>query len=236
MSDLDCRLACDGVVIERQQAGVTERLDHRRRYAVQLGHAGAAASVLGASAPGDTSLSKSLRTASTSPTSSHSASARRPLSLPTPELAVPIHREAGAVAAVVELGQRVLQKGEARGVGRCICNQRCDQGRFDGHSHTVRRSGDGTLELVSVEGCHGHGVIADQLPEPTHRERSVVEVGPERDDCSHPRAGVGGSGHECIRERDPFLGRCQREQLLELVDDQDQLSVVVRQDSLRRSR
>ena len=50
VSDLDRRLTGHGVVIERQQARVTERLDHRRRYAVQLGHAGAAASVLGPSA------------------------------------------------------------------------------------------------------------------------------------------------------------------------------------------
>ena len=63
-------------------------------------------------------------------------------------------------------------------------------------------------------------------------QRPVIEVGAQRDDDPNPRAGGGDELDELIDEPGRSVVVDLREQLLELVDDQQQLVVVAGQDAM----
>ena len=83
--------------------------------------------------------------------------------------------------------------------------------------------GDGALEFVTVERRHCDRVIAHQLTEPRHRQRSVVEVGAQRHQHACAASFVACQVLERGCEARARLGVGVGEQLLELVHDQHEL-------------
>ena len=83
--------------------------------------------------------------------------------------------------------------------------------------------GDGAFELVAVEGGHGDGVIANQLTEPRHGQRSVVEVGPKRQQHAHAALFVCLRLDESGGKARTSLGVGVGEEFLELIHDEHEL-------------
>ena len=92
----------------------------------------------------------------------------------------------------------------------------------------TRSAGSTTAASSSAGDIAGdrHRRLVDRRPEPLEGERSVVEVGAQGG--HHPEAAVGRRDgvHQAVEERPLIPLGGEREQLLELVDDQQQLAAV----------
>ena len=91
------------------------------------------------------------------------------------------------------------------------------------------RPSDRLLELVGCEGRNRLGPFGEQLSEAGVDERAVVEVRPEGHDDAEPALGVGGGDAKRLQEQLPLPLVCgEREDLLELIDDEHDLRLAGR--------
>ena len=99
----------------------------------------------------------------------------------------------------------------------------------------LRRAGDRPLQLVRRHRRDDLGPVAEQFTETAVLQRPVVEVGSQRGDDTDATLLVGDGAHEGGEEA-VRRGRVDlREQLLELVDQQQQLRAVVGQHAVERA-
>ena len=130
-------------------------------------------------------------------------------------------------------------------------NVYCSSGNAPGRSTTLRTSSatsagsnvmpsgsagpdDRALELGGGHRRDHLGALAQQLAEPTMPQWSVVEVGPQRCNDTDATVLIGDGADQHRQEPTDRLGFDLREQLLELVDDEQQLRPVARQDAADR--
>jgi len=150
--------------------------------------------------------------------------------------AVGVTREGAPFAPLVELGQRVLeQRQRARLVGH-VRHELREQTRLEPRADSLGRAGDGALELLRPQRDERLDVVAQQLCEAAVEQRPVVEVGPKGDDDAQPCVRVVDRPLEQREElRASRLLLDEREHLLELVDDEHELGLVVREETLDRA-
>ena len=224
------------VPVERQQPRRPERLHHvleRNRvdlHGAQLAPQHAATGVLGPLLPQGHQAQEQL-------------SCRRPPKLVQPrvqglgpageragdatDLLVALQREEAVGPPVEHLGQRVLQEGErARLVGD-LRHHVSHQPGLELNAHPFGRTGHGPFHLPDRQRGDGERPLGQDVAELAVAQGPVVEVGPERDHHAHAAAGAGERGHQGRDERRPDrVVLHQREDLFELVHQQQQLRVV----------
>ena len=136
---------------------------------------------------------------------------------------------------VEQLGQRVLQQRQRAGPIGHLPDQGGHERRLERDAVRLRRARDRTLELVRRHRCDDLGPVAEQFTETAVLQWPVVEVGAQRDDDTDATLVVGDGTHqvgeEAVRRRRVDL----REQLLELVDQQQQLRTVIGQHAVDRT-
>ena len=132
-----------------------------------------------------------------------------------------------------ELGQRVLQHRERSGLVDHVADDPGHQAGLEFEPCGCRRPGDRLCQLVTRRHRHRDERSTQHRPEVRLGQRTVEEVRAHRDHHSHPPPSVTDRGGETVEEAAPgrLVGR-QREQFFELIDDQQQFAVVVRQDLL----
>ena len=122
------------------------------------------------------------------------------------------------VAAVEQLGERVLQQRQRAGL---VATSATISATRPGSNATPTRSAGSAIARSSSSGASGVtdlGAAREQLAEAAVLERPVVEVGPQRGDDPDAAAGRDG-GPQRVEERVALaLVVGQREELLELVD------------------
>ena len=144
-----------------------------------------------------------------------------------PDLTVRLEREAPVVASIVELGERVLDERQGAGLLRDVRRDLRDERAVDLEARMLRRPDDRPLELLGRQGAEDLGARPEQLAHPRIAERPVVEVGAERGDHAHPARRVRGRDPKALEEQRPVvLVLGERERLLELVDDHQELGAV----------
>jgi hypothetical protein len=135
-----------------------------------------------------------------------------------------ISRYPDTVPSVEELRQRVLQQRKpARLVGDIRDHLR-HQTRLELNRLTLGRSADRLLQLVRCERRDRLDPGRQQLAEPRVHERSVVVIGPEGHDHPEPAGRIERGDPQRLQHQLALalVGR-EREQLLELVHEQDEL-------------
>jgi hypothetical protein len=238
--DLDRRRLGPGVAVEGEQPRGPERVDRERELAlidverVELcpldpptGIRGLAEHdqaqkelVHSLSAVGVQSLVEDLRSACDRPGDSADRLVRRP-------------RERRAVAALMELGQRVLQQRQRTWLVDDVGHDLREQTLLERHPHSLRRARGRPLELVRRQRKHRLDRVAHHLAEPAVEQRPVVEVRPQRRDHSEPAPRVTNRQLEARQEvHAPLVVLDEREDLLELVDDEQQVRAVIGEDAL----
>ena len=131
-----------------------------------------------------------------------------------------------------ELGQRVLQHRERSGLVDHVADDPGHQAGLEFEPCGCRRPGDRLCQLVTRRHRHrderGAPSTAPKSGSASGRSRKSTA---HRDHHSHPPPSVTDRGGETVEEAAPgrLVGR-QREQFFELIDDQEQFAVVVRQD------
>ena len=124
-----------------------------------------------------------------------------------------------------ELGQRVLQERQGAGLVADVGDDLGDEPRLEPDADASCRPLDRLRKLV-LRGCGDRDHSGPQeLPELRVAEWMVEEVGAQRDENACRRMRVVGKRGEAREETAAhLLVGCQREQLLELVDDEQQLA------------
>ncbi len=149
------------------------------------------------------------------------------------DLPVRLERHRVAATSFEELGEGVLQQGEcARSIGHVRDHLR-DERELGDDSDPRRGAPDRPLELLGRQRYDGLHAGPHQLRESRERQRTVVEVGPERDDDPEARSTLKRRGDEALQE--PVSGRLlldHREDLFQLIDDEHQLASVVGQEAI----
>jgi hypothetical protein len=146
---------------------------------------------------------------------------------------VAVEREHVARARGEELGERVLQQGKRPRLMTDIGDDLRYQARFEPDADALRRALDRLRELVLGRGRDGDHARAQQLAELRVSEWMVEEVRTQSEDDAHRRTRVAGKRSQPVEEpASRLLVRGQREQLLELVDDEHERTSR-RQDPLR---
>ena len=138
---------------------------------------------------------------------------------------VALERQRVARAGREQLGQRVLQERQGARLIADVGDDLGDEPRLETNTDASRRPLDRLCKLVlRGRGDRDHPG-PQELPELRVAERVVEEVGAQRDENARTRAWVVGERGEAREEPAARLlvGR-QREQLLELVDDEQQLA------------
>jgi hypothetical protein len=98
-----------------------------------------------------------------------------------------------------------------------------DESCFEVDADGAGGGGDGLGEAVTGGGPHGDHTLAQHFGELAILEGAVEEVGPHRQDDADPAALIRGHGGEVLQEQSPGgLGANRREELLELVDDDEE--------------
>ena len=100
-----------------------------------------------------------------------------------------------------------------------------DERRLGDRSERLDRPHDRRLEFGGRHRRDRHRRITDQCPESLDGERPIVEVGAQ---CGHdvdPAGGVRDRGRDRVEKRRLLRDRRQREELLELVDDEEHRAV-----------
>ena len=146
------------------------------------------------------------------------------------DLPVGLEEQGPAVAPFEELGERVLHQRERAGLLGDVGQHRGHEARLQRDVDALRRPGDRPLELLGRERHHRLDAGLEQLREPPVQQRPVVEVGPQRGDHAEAAVRIGGGGLEAPEEvRPDGLVLDEREHLLELVDHEDELATVGRE-------
>ena len=138
---------------------------------------------------------------------------------------VALERQRVAGAGREELGQRVLQERQGARLVADVGDDLGDEPRLEADADASCRPLDRLRKLV-LRGCGDRDHPGPQeLPELRVAERMVEEVGAQRDENARGRVRVVGERGKAREETAARLlvGR-QREQLLELVDDEQQLA------------
>ena len=145
-------------------------------------------------------------------------------------------QEDAPLAALVQLGQCVLEQRERAGLVRDVGDHLREQARLERRADALGRPRDRTLELVGPQRHDRLDVVAEQLGEAAVEQRPVVEVGSQRGHDAQPAMGIGDRSLEHREEvRSPLVVFDQCEDLLELVENEHELRVVARQDPLQRA-
>jgi hypothetical protein len=85
-----------------------------------------------------------------------------------------------------------------------------DEARLDADAHALGRSRNCPLELPRGERHDRLGPPTDQFGEAAVPQRTVVEVGPQRDDEAQPACRVGQCGHQGVQEMACAIGGGER--------------------------
>ena len=134
---------------------------------------------------------------------------------------------------VRQLGQGVLQHRQCAGLVGDVAQNGRDEARLDLEPDATCRLGDHLGEAGLAGNCHRRHRRLEQLAEARIAQRSIEEVGPERHDDTHSVTVVARDGRQAGEERLAHgLVGSESEQLFELIDDQQQVGVVIRQDVL----
>ena len=129
-------------------------------------------------------------------------------------------------AVLGELEEDELQRRQRGRLGRESGDQLGGQGALDAAVGAPRRLDHGRLDLGREHRGDGHGGVLDERPEGLDRQRAVVVVGPQRRHHPKPAVGDGQRVRDPLQERPLLRLRRQGEQLLELVDQQQQLTTL----------
>ena len=152
-------------------------------------------------------------------------SARRATALRTPPIRSYVARSStGPFAFVEELRERVLEERQRVRLSGHVGDETADEPRLDGDVELAGRQGRSGLELIGAQRDDADDVVGEQLSQLRIGQRPIVEVGAQRDEDVH-RAVRGSSGRFGQGGEEPRgLARIdrEREELLELVDDQQQ--------------
>ena len=128
-----------------------------------------------------------------------------------------------------ELREGVLQQREGARLMGDVGDHLRHQPGLGPDADPFDRPPDRLLELVGCEGRNRLGPFGEQLPETRVDERAVVEVRPEGHDDAEPALGVGGGDAKRLQEQLPLpLVGGEREDLLELIDDEHDLRLAGR--------
>ncbi len=243
MGDLDRRLPRVRVAVEREQAVAAERLDHRvhrlrlgERRELRPPHA--TPRVLRPLAEGDEA--KEQLPARVAPGLVHRVEqllrAPSERARDASDLPVRVERQRSPVGALRQLGERVLQQRERSGPVRDVGDHLREEPRFDDEAGLIGGRHDRAFELLRRHRRDRLGPGSEQVAEAGDRQRGVVEVGSKG--CDDPNAAVGferrrADGREEARPSPLVLD--EREDLLELIEDDQQLGVPVGQDPVDRS-
>ena len=138
---------------------------------------------------------------------------------------VALERQHVAGAVREQLGQRVLQERHGARLVADVGDDLGDEPRLEANADASCRPLDRLGELVLRRRRDRDHPGPEQLPELRVAEGMVEEVGAQRDENARRRAGVVGErGEACEEPAARLLVGRQREQLLELVDDEQQLA------------
>ena len=110
-----------------------------------------------------------------------------------------------------------------------------DEARLERHPHGLGRPRDRLLQLCGRERVDVLLARLEQRAEVAVAQRPVVEVRPQRDHEANTSVRSGDGVREAREEAPSLVFVRQREQLLELVDDEQELAAVVRQQALDRA-
>ena len=151
-----------------------------------------------------------------------------------PELLVRGEGQSIVVPTFEELRERVLQERKGSGLMGDVGDHLRHQTLLGPDAHPFARASDRLLELVGCEGRNGFGPLSEQLSEARIDERAVVEVRPEGHDDVESALGVDGGDAKHFQEQFALaLVRGEREDLLELIDHEHDLSLA-RRDQIDR--
>ena len=227
--DLDGRLLRRGLAIERQQPATAERVEHGRKgdrielEPRQVRQRQPSARLRGADAELDEmqeNLHRHPLLVSPQPVVDRLRTARQDPPDPA-ESAIPIERERGLGPLVEELGEGELQERQRpRPIGG-IGDQLSQQSRFDGDSATLGGPDDDRLELVRGHRKRVLDARSEDLGKLWMKERPVVVVRPQRKQHRDLRVRLGHRAGDRVEEAPAGDLIGDREQLLELVDDQE---------------
>ena len=137
--------------------------------------------------------------------------------------AVCLHRQARTVALLDQLGEGELEERQRTGLVHHVGDEGAHDPRLDPQAHPFGRPPDRELVFVGRERRQGLGGRREERPEPLVGEGPVIEVGPQRRD--DVKTAVGVDGRHADRFQEAFadlLVAGEREELLQLVDEQDQ--------------
>ena len=143
-------------------------------------------------------------------------------------------RQHVAGAAVEQLGERVLEQRKCPRLVPDVRDQLAEQGRLEGHAVRLGGAESSGLEFLRRQLCDVDDARAEPSAELGVRQLVRVEVGAQRQHDADAAVGIVDGGHEVRQE--PLADRWvvdEREQLLELVDDQHEVRVVAGQDPQR---
>ena len=141
------------------------------------------------------------------------------------EIGAECERFPGAV--VEELCECVLEQGQRGDVIRHVRHDLGYQTSFEADSDDVGGTDDGELEVLGRHRRDRFRASAQDLPEGVMGERTIVEVSPERDDDAYTVAQVDDECGKGVEERPANVRGGLGEDLLELIHDEQQLSLVI---------
>ena len=152
------------------------------------------------------------------------------------DLPVGVEREHALGAPLGELGERVLQERQRARVVRDVGDHLGQKSRLDNEPGAVGGGDDRALELLRRHRRDRFGSRREQVAEAGDGERGVVEVRPECRHDADPASADRRLLPEALKKVRPFgIVVDQREDLLELVDDDHELCIGVGQDAIDRS-
>ena len=141
----------------------------------------------------------------------------------TPDLLEGRECEPIAFPSLEQLGERVLKERKRAGLVRDVGDDLRHEPGFGHDADRFGRPSDRLLQLVGRERWDRLRPRREQLAEAWVHQRSVVEVGTERDDDAEPALGIGCRHAQGLEEQLTlmFVGS-EGEDLLELVNNQDE--------------
>ena len=141
---------------------------------------------------------------------------------------VGVHADPSAFARLPQLHERRRQQREAAGLLRDLLDERIDEGLFHPEAHTASRQLDRPPELVARHRSDEHVVLRQGLGELRVRGDVAVVVAADREDSDEPVRGVVRRGCQGGDESGALRFRvAEREDLFELVDDEDELAILL---------